>query len=76
MKFRAYTSYETEVFSTKGGHIRIKQYDLVFADDDKSTSVLLTPEQAEHIVLHLSEYVKEARENRQELEFVLTGDEE
>jgi hypothetical protein len=76
MKFRGYTSYETEVFATKGGHIRIKQYDFGVFDDDKSTSVLLTPEQADRIALYLSEYAREARENRQELEYVLTGDEE
>lgn len=61
MKLLSYTAYETEIYVTKGGHVRIQQFDVDCAERRDSTYVLLTPEQAEIIADRLNGFADQAR---------------
>ena len=57
MKLKFQESFQTEVFHTASGHIRINQiYDM-----SQETFALLTPEQAEQLLTALPELIKLAR---------------
>lgn len=67
MKLKFQESFQTEVFATASGHIRIDQtYDM-----SQETFALLTPEQAEQLLTALPKLIELAR-----LELVEGGDDE
>ena len=61
MKLLSYTAYETEIYVTQGGHVRIQQFDVDCAERRDSTYVLLTPDQVDVIADRLRVFADEAR---------------